>query len=40
MVFDYTLLKEKYEISLSMSAYGTGDDSEPAPETDGEDKPF
>ena len=40
MVFDYTLLKEKYEISLSMSAYGTGDDSEPVPESDTEDKPF
>ena len=40
MVFDYTLLKEKYEISLSMSAYGVGDDLKPAPEPNGEDKLF
>lgn len=40
MVFDYTVLKEKYEISLSMSAYGNGDDSESMPEPDTEDKPF
>ncbi|MEG2063504.1 MAG: DNA primase [Alistipes sp.] len=37
MVFDYTALMGKYEISLSMSAYGTGDDADLMLDTD---KPF
>lgn len=36
MVFDYTALKEKYEIGLSLIAYGDGSDAEP----ESDEKPF
>ena len=39
MVFDYTALKEKYDISLSMIAYGDGSDETDA-SVETEDKPF
>ncbi len=41
MVFDYTAVKEKYDVSLSMLAYGNGEDEtqSPIPEIEDE-KPF
>ena len=39
MVFDYTALKEKYDISLSMIAYGDGSDETDA-SVETEDKLF
>lgn len=40
LVFDYTALREKYDISLSMTAYGSGDDSDPTIDSDTDEKPF
>ncbi len=40
MVFDYTAIKEKYDISLSMTAYGSGMEEEPEVHPGVDDKIF